>query len=161
MNIYDFSVKQTNGSDYSFSELKGKVFLIVNTASKCGFAPQFDGLEELYNKYKNSGFTVLGFPSDQFKQEPISDENMVGICKQEFGVTFPMLARVNVNGKNADPLYGFLKKQKSGLLGGSIKWNFTKFLIDAKGNVVKRYSPSTEPKAIEQDIKLLLKGMEV
>lgn len=152
MSVYDFTVRQGDGSKYDLSELRGQVALIVNTATNCGFASQFDGLERLYQDHKDAGFTVLGFPSDQFKQESVSDDDMVGICKKNFGVTFPLFSRISVNGSHADPLYSYLKKQKRGLLGGSIKWNFTKFLVDKNGNVVKRYSPSTDPSYIEADI---------
>jgi glutathione peroxidase len=156
VSVYDFSVKRGDGSLQKLADYKGTVSLIVNTATKCGFATQFDGLESLYQNYAAKGFVVLGFPSDQFKQEPVGDAEMANICQKNFGVTFPLFASIDVNGKHADPLYTFLKQHETGLLGSSIKWNFTKFLVDQNGDVIKRYSPATEPSAIEQDIVLLL-----
>lgn len=157
MEIYDISVKDINGENVSLEIYRGKVLLIVNTASKCGFTKQFDGLEELYEKYKDEGFEVLGFPCNQFKeQDPGSNSEIMNFCKLNFGVTFPMFEKIDVNGENESPLYSYLKEQKSGMFGSKIKWNFTKFLVDREGNVIKRFSPQTTPKSIEKDIEELL-----
>ena len=134
----------------------------VNTATKCGFAPQFDELQKLYETYKDQGFTVLGFPCNQFRdQEPVKDDDMEQACKINFGVTFPLLAKIDVNGADADPLYRHLKKEASGILGSSIKWNFTKFLVDRDGSVVKRFSPTTTPLKFEKRIQKLLEKAAV
>ena len=155
--IYDFKVKDTYGDDYSLDNIKGKVALIVNTASKCGFTPQFEGLEELYKDYKDKGFIILGFPSNQFgQQDPGDDEEIRGFCQLNYGVTFPMMQKIEVNGDNEDPLYTHLKDEQGGLLTGKIKWNFTKFLVDKEGNVVERYAPTTKPEDIRKDIEKLL-----
>ncbi|EJT5924454.1 glutathione peroxidase [Clostridium perfringens] len=157
MEIYDISVKDINGENVSLERYRGKVLLIVNTASKCGFTKQFDGLEELYEKYKDEGFEVLGFPCNQFKeQDPGSNSEIMNFCKLNFGVTFPMFEKIDVNGENESLLYSYLKEQKSGMFGSKIKWNFTKFLVDREGNVIKRFSPQTTPKSIEKDIEELL-----
>lgn len=157
MSIYDYTVKTADGSERSLREYEGDVVLIVNTATKCGLAPQFDGLEELYQTYKDRGFTVLGFPSNQFaNQEPGSDDEVQQACRMNFGVTFPLMAKIDVNGKDEEPLYTFLKKEQGGFLGSAIKWNFTKFLVDREGNVVKRYDPRKDPKEIAGDIERLL-----
>ncbi|MDK0636591.1 glutathione peroxidase [Clostridium perfringens] len=157
MEIYDISVKDINGENVSLERYRGKVLLIVNTASKCGFTKQFDGLEELYEKYKDEGFEVLGFPCNQFKeQDPGSNSEIMNFCKLNFGVTFPMFEKIDVNGENGSLLYSYLKEQKSGMFGSKIKWNFTKFLVDREGNVIKRFSPQTTPKSIEKDIEELL-----
>lgn len=157
MSLYDFKVKNNKGSEVSLSEYKGKVLLIVNTATGCGFTPQYDGLQDLYEKYKDSGLEILDFPCDQFgHQAPGSDEEIANFCTGRFGITFPQFSKIEVNGKNASPLYDWLKSQKSGILGKAIKWNFTKFLIDKNGNVVERFSPTVEPKNIEEKIKELL-----
>lgn len=157
MSLYDFKVKNNKGSEVSLSEYKGKVLLIVNTATGCGFTPQYDGLQDLYEKYKNSGLEILDFPCDQFgHQAPGSDEEIANFCTGRFGITFPQFSKIEVNGKNASPLYDWLKSQKSGILGKAIKWNFTKFLIDKNGNVVERFAPTVEPKNIEEKIKELL-----
>lgn len=157
MGIYDYTVKTADGSERSLQEFEGDVVLIVNTATKCGLAPQFDGLEALYQQYKERGFTVLGFPSNQFaNQEPGSDDEVQQACRINFGVTFPLMAKIDVNGKNEDPLYTFLKKEQGGFMGSAIKWNFTKFLVDREGNVVKRYDPKKDPKEIAGDIERLL-----
>ncbi|HLU36763.1 MAG TPA: glutathione peroxidase [Thermomicrobiales bacterium] len=157
MSVYDYTVKTADGSERSLREYEGDVVLIVNTATKCGLAPQFDGLEELYQTYKDRGFTVLGFPSNQFaNQEPGSDDEVQQACRMNFGVTFPLMAKIDVNGKDEDPLYTFLKKEQGGFLGSAIKWNFTKFLVDREGNVVKRYDPRKDPKEIAGDIERLL-----
>lgn len=157
MSVYDFSVTTMRGESKPLADYKGQVLLIVNTASKCGFAPQFNELEELYEKYKERGFTVLGFPSNQFReQEPGSNDEVEQTCKLNFGVTFPLMAKIDVNGPQADPLYTYLKQERGGLFGSAIKWNFTKFLIDSEGNVVKRYSPTTKPLSFEKKIAELL-----
>lgn len=155
--IYDYTVKDTFGDDYSLENIKGKVALIVNTASKCGFTPQFEGLEELYQEYKDDGFIILGFPSNQFgKQDPGTNEEIRDFCQINYGVSFPMMEKIDVNGDNEDPLYTYLKDEQGGVLSGKIKWNFTKFLIDRDGNVVDRYAPTTKPEDIKEDIEKLL-----
>jgi glutathione peroxidase len=152
-SIYDFIVKDAQGQDVALSEYKGQTILIVNVASKCGFTPQYEGLEELYRTYQDKGLVVLGFPSNQFAgQEPGSNEEIQQFCSLTYGVTFPVLAKVDVNGENEDPLYTYLKQEQGGVLGSKIKWNFTKFLIDKEGHVVKRYAPNTVPKKIEKDL---------
>lgn len=139
------------------SEYKGKVVLIVNTASKCGFTKQYEGLEELYEKYKDQGFVILGFPCNQFgAQEPGGNAEIKNFCTSTFCVTFPMMSKIDVNGDDADPLYKFLKKEKGGILGDDIKWNFTKFLIDREGNVVDRFASQKTPKALEKEVEKLL-----
>lgn len=157
MTIYDFSVKRMNGETQSLADYKDKVLLIVNTASHCGLAPQFTGLEELHQKYHDKGLVVLGFPCGQFAdQEEATDEGIIGICKENYGVTFDMFAKIDVNGKHADPLFTYLKKEQGGMLGNSIKWNFTKFLVNREGAVVKRYAPTDVPEKMEADIEGLL-----
>lgn len=157
MSVYDFTVKDSAGHDVSLADYKGKVLLIVNTASKCGFTPQFDGLEKLYEAYKDQGLEILGFPCNQFKnQDPGTNEEIESFCKLNYGVTFKMFAKIDVNGADADPLYKYLTKEKGGLFGGAIKWNFTKFLIDRDGNVVERFAPATEPEKMTKDIEKLL-----
>lgn len=155
--FYDYKVKNISGEDVSMSEYKGKVVLIVNTASKCGFTKQYEGLEELYEKYKDQGFVILGFPCNQFDaQEPGGNEEIKNFCTSTFSVTFPMMSKIDVNGDDADPLYKFLKKEKGGILGDDIKWNFTKFLIDREGNVVDRFASQKTPKALEKEVEKLL-----
>lgn len=155
--FYDYKVKSISGEDVSMSEYKGKVVLIVNTASKCGFTKQYEGLEELYEKYKDQGFVILGFPCNQFgAQEPGDNEEIKNFCTSTFSVTFPMMSKIDVNGDDADPLYKFLKKEKGGILGDEIKWNFTKFLIDREGNVVDRFASQKTPKALEKEVEKLL-----
>ncbi len=157
MKIYDFKVKDINGKEVSMSEFKGKVMLIVNTATGCGFTPQYEGLEELYDKYKDKGLEILDFPCNQFGgQAPGSDDEIADFCKLNFNVSFRQFSKIEVNGDNADPLYKYLKSQKGGVMGSKIKWNFTKFLVDKKGNVVDRFSPMTKPEKLESDIKELL-----
>ncbi len=151
--IYDFIVKGNTGLDIDLEQYRGKVLLIVNTASKCGFTPQYKGLEDLYQKYKDKGLVILGFPCNQFAhQEPASDNEIASFCELNFGVTFPLMQKVDVNGKQASPVYQFLKKKAGGFLFSRIKWNFTKFLIDRDGQTVKRFSPLTKPESIESDI---------
>lgn len=158
--IYDFSAKTITGSEQSLAEYKGKVVLIVNTASKCGFTPQYAGLESLYEKYKDQGFVVLGFPCNQFgAQEPGSESEIAQFCQVNYGVKFPMFGKIEVNGDNAHPLYKFLTSAKPGILGiEAIKWNFTKFLVDKEGNPVKRYAPNAKPEEIAEDIEKLLQA---
>lgn len=151
--VYDFNVKKADGSEKSLRDYEGKTLLIVNTASKCGFTPQFEGLQKLYEKYKEQGLEILGFPCDQFnKQEFDHIEETLQFCQRNYGVTFLIFAKIDVNGENEQPLYTFLKEQKSGILLKNIKWNFTKFLVDTNGLVVDRYSPTTEPSRLEDDI---------
>ena len=158
-NFYDFNVQNIRGEEVSMSAYKNKVILVVNVASKCGYTPQYEGLETLYKSYNKQGLEILGFPCNQFRdQEPGTAKEIQNFCKINYGVTFPLFAKIDVNGDNTDPLYVYLKKQAPGFLGTeSIKWNFTKFLIDKKGNVVKRYGSSTKPAEITDDIKILLK----
>ena len=159
--IYKFSAPLLDGRLVSLSEFRGRVLLIVNTASQCGFTPRYAGLEQLYRAYKSRGFEVLGFPSNQFgSQEPGTAAEIGAFCEKNFGVSFPMFTKIDVNGPQAHPLYRFLRKEKPGLLGflglGSIKWNFTKFLVDRDGMVVGRYGSTTNPKALAGKIELLL-----
>ena len=157
-SVFDFTCKTAGGADRPLDEFKGKVVLVVNTASKCGFTPQFEGLETMYEKYKDQGLEILGFPCNQFgKQDPGSNDEIQEFCQLNYGVSFPMFGKIEVNGRGTDPLYQHLKHEAPGALGTrAIKWNFTKFLIDTEGNVVKRYAPTVKPKAIEKDIKKLL-----
>ena len=159
MSIYDFNVKTIDGQEISMSKYKGKVVLIVNVASKCGFTSQYEGLEKLFEKYKNENFMVLGFPSNQFaNQEPESNEKIKEFCSLTYDVKFDMFSKVDVNGENEAPIYKFLKSNQKGILGSeNIKWNFTKFLVDKNGNIVDRFAPTTSPEAIEKDIIKLLK----
>ncbi|ODT00905.1 MAG: glutathione peroxidase [Erythrobacter sp. SCN 62-14] len=156
--IADFTVTTNRGEELKLADKLGKVLLIVNTASKCGFTPQYDGLEKLYQQFKDSDFEVLGFPCNQFGgQEPGSADEIAQFCKVNFGVTFPLMAKVEVNGDKASPLFDWMKKEAKGLMGTTaIKWNFTKFLIDREGNVVKRYAPQDTPAAIAKDIAKLI-----
>lgn len=158
MGIYQHNVTLNNGQATTLEAYKGKVLLIVNTASKCGFTPQYEGLEALYKKHKESGLEILGFPCDQFgHQEPGSDDDIAQFCTMNFGVTFPLFKKTEVNGPNANPLFVELKDKAPGLLGSKrIKWNFTKFLINAEGKVLKRYAPTAKPSDIEKDIVKLL-----
>ena len=157
MSIYDYKVTDKDGSEVSMREYEGKVLLIVNTATGCGFTPQFDGLQDLYEKYQGKGFEILDFPCNQFgNQAPGSDEEITDFCNSRYGITFKQFAKIDVNGANEIPLYKYLKKQQSGMLGSMIKWNFTKFLVDREGNVVERFAPTKEPKAIEDKIEELL-----
>jgi glutathione peroxidase len=156
-SLYDLTATLNNGQEKPLADYKGKVLLIVNTASKCGFTPQYKGLEEMYQKCKESGLEILAFPCDQFgHQEPGSDEEIRSFCEMNFGVTFPIFKKIEVNGQNAHPVYRFLKEKAPGLLGRSIRWNFTKFLVDRQGRVVKRFAPSTPPQKIDSQVTELL-----
>ena len=158
MNFYDFSAKKINGEEVKMEKYKGKVVLIVNTASKCGFTPQFKELEELYKEYKDKGLEILGFPCNQFAhQDPGNNETINEFCTLNYGVTFTMFEKIDVNGDNAHPLYKYLKNEAKGLLGSKIKWNFTKFLVDSNGKVIKRYGSTVKPLSIKSDIEDLLK----
>jgi glutathione peroxidase len=158
-SFYGLSAQTPAGKTVNFEDYKGKVVLVVNTATKCGLAPQFDGLEKLHQKYKDQGLTVIGFPCDQFaNQEPVKDADMEQVCKVNFGVTFPLLAKIDVNGVNTHPVYRYLKGKSKGLFGKDIKWNFTKFLVTKDGRGVVRFAPTTEPATIEKDIVKALKG---
>lgn len=156
-NFYSLSAKDIKGNTVSLSDFKGQVVLIVNTATQCGLAPQFEGLEQLHNKYKDKGLAVLGFPSNQFlNQEPGSNDETATACQVNFGVTFKLFGKIDVNGPNTDPVFQYLKKELPGFLTNKIKWNFTKFLIDRNGKPYKRYAPITKPEQIEKDILKLL-----
>ncbi len=155
----EFSAKAIDGSTASLGDYAGRVLLVVNTASKCGFTPQYSGLEELQKKYAGQGFDVLGFPCDQFgHQEPGDEAEIASFCSTKYDVSFPMFAKVEVNGANAHPLWAWLKSEKSGFLGGAIKWNFTKFLIGRDGRVLERFPPTTTPSAIAPKIEAALKA---
>ena len=154
MAIYDFSVKAQDGSDVSLKDYEGKVLLIVNTATGCGFTPQYDGLQDLYEKYQKDGFEILDFPCNQFAgQAPGSDEEIHSFCTGRFGITFPQFAKIDVNGKNESPLYTFLKKEQKGRMGSNIKWNFTKFLVARDGTVINRFAPTDKPEKIDEFVK--------
>ena len=154
-SIYDFSMTLANGQEQALAEFKGKVLLIVNTASKCGFTPQYDGLQKLQDQYADKGFSVLAFPCDQFgKQEPGSDEEIMSFCTTKFNVNFPVFSKIEVNGDNAAPIYQVMKSSAKGIFGSEgIKWNFTKFLVNAEGEIIKRYAPTTKPEVIATDIE--------
>ncbi|MCZ0755122.1 glutathione peroxidase [Anoxybacillus sp. J5B_2022] len=158
MSIYDFTVKTIQGDEKTLTEYKGKVLLIVNTASKCGFTPQYKELQELYEQYRDKGFVVLGFPCNQFgHQEPGTEEEIAQFCELNYGVTFPMFAKVDVNGEHAHPLFVYLTEKAPGVFGTkTIKWNFTKFLVDRNGNVVERFAPQTRPSELKKEIEKLL-----
>ncbi|WP_151733001.1 glutathione peroxidase ['Paenibacillus yunnanensis' Narsing Rao et al. 2020] len=158
MSVYDFEATTLRGEQESLSKYKGKVLLVVNTASKCGFTPQYKGLQEVYNKFKDRGFEVLGFPSNQFAgQEPGDSEEIAEFCELNYGVSFPMYDKVDVKGDNAHPLFKYLTREAPGVLGSkSVKWNFTKFLVDQNGRVLKRFAPQTTPEQIESEIDKLL-----
>ncbi len=157
--IYDFKVNTIDGKETTLEQYKGKVMLIVNVASKCGYTPQYAGLETLYKKYKEQGLVVLGFPCNQFSsQEPGSEAEIQNFCRVNFGVTFPMFSKINVNGDDTHPLYHYLKSEQPGILGTeTIKWNFTKFLVDKEGKVIERFGSSTKPISLEEEIESLLK----
>ena len=157
MSLYDLTVNDREGNPVSMKEYEGKVLLIVNTATGCGFTPQYTGLEALYDRFRSRGFAVLDFPCNQFAgQAPGTDAEIHQFCTLNFGTTFPRFAKVDVNGENESPLYTYLKQEKGGLLGSAIKWNFTKFLIDREGNVVKRFAPMDAPEKLADDIEALL-----
>ncbi|WP_419255286.1 glutathione peroxidase [Caulobacter sp. ErkDOM-YI] len=158
MSVYDYSASTLDGQDVSLADYRGQVLLIVNTASKCGFTPQYEGLEAVYRDYKDRGLTVLGFPCNQFgAQEPGNAEEIASFCSLTYDVTFPMLAKIDVNGPSAHPLYAFLKKEQKGVLGTEgIKWNFTKFLIGRDGEVVERFAPTTKPEDLKVAVEALL-----
>jgi glutathione peroxidase len=158
MSIEHFSVQTIRGEEKSMAGYKGNVLLIVNTASKCGFTPQYKELQEMYDEYKDKGFEILGFPCNQFgRQEPGTESEIEQFCELNYGVTFPMFAKVDVNGANAHPLFVYLKEKAPGLFGTkAIKWNFTKFLVDRNGNVVRRFAPQTKPSELKEEIEKLL-----
>lgn len=155
--IYDFKALTTNGKELDFDQFRGKVLLIVNTASKCGFTPQFAGLEELNQRYKDKGLVVIGFPCNQFaSQDPGSDEEISNFCQINYGVTFQMMKKIDVNGKNADPIFQFLKDRSKNIFSDDIKWNFTKFLVASDGITVRRYAPTVKPNRMRKDIEEML-----
>jgi glutathione peroxidase len=155
--IHDFTARTIDGVDQPLSDYKGKALLVTNVASKCGFTPQYAGLENLYEQFRDRGLVVLGFPCDQFgHQEPGNEDEIKQFCSLNYGVTFPMFAKIDVNGDNAHPLYKWLRTEKRGMLGNRIKWNFTKFLVDRDGNVVKRYGSATKPEKLAADIEKVL-----
>lgn len=157
MTVYNFAVKQTDGSEKALADYQGKVLLIVNTATGCGFTPQYEGLQKLYEAYQDSGFEVLDFPCNQFKnQAPGTNEEIAEFCQLKYHTTFQTFGKIDVNGENEAPLYSYLKSAQGGLLNKAIKWNFTKFLVDREGNVVKRYASQTKPEAIADEIEALL-----
>jgi len=158
MSIYDFSVKNISGLETKLDTYRGKTLLIVNVASRCGFTPQYEGLEKLYRKYQSQGLIVLGFPCNQFgSQEPGSESDIKNFCETNYQVTFPLFSKIDVNGPEAHPLYNYLKKANPGILGTeAIKWNFTKFLVDKKGNVIKRFAPVEKPESLEKEVCAIL-----
>ena len=157
MSIYDYKANDAQGQEIALSDYRGKVLLIVNTATGCGFTPQYDGLQDLYEAYQAQGFEILDFPCNQFgHQAPGTEEEIVSFCTGRFGITFKQFAKIEVNGKNEHPLYTYLKSQQGGALGKKIKWNFTKFLVDRDGNVVDRFAPTVTPAQMEARIKELL-----
>ena len=154
MSVYDYSAKTILGEEKSLGDYEGKVLLIVNTASECGFTPQFEGLQKLYEAYKDQGLEILGFPCNQFgKQDPGSDEDISHFCELNYGVTFQMFSKVDVKGDNAHPLFVYLTKEAKGMLTKEIKWNFTKFLVDKEGEVIDRFAPQTKPESLKKDIE--------
>lgn len=156
-NIYQFQAELLDGQEQSLAVYEGKVLLIVNTASKCGFTPQFTGLEKLYQKYKDQGLVILGFPCNQFGgQDPGSNEQIGAFCQKNYGVSFPMFAKVDVKGAGAHPIFRYLTNNSKGVLGSGIKWNFSKFLIGRDGKVINRYAPTTKPESLEEDIEKAL-----
>lgn len=157
MSVYDFTMKDAKGNDVSLSDYKGKVLLIVNTATGCGFTPQYEGLQDLYDKYQEKGLEILDFPCNQFgNQAPGTEDEIVSFCSLNYGVTFKQFAKICVNGDDEAPLYTYLKSQQGGFMGSKIKWNFTKFLVDRQGNVIDRFAPTVTPEKIEDKIKELL-----
>ena len=156
-DIYSFTAKSLSGDDVPLRQFEGQVLLIVNTASKCGFTPQYEGLEALHRELSPRGFAVLGFPCNQFgSQEPGNAKEIAEFCESKYDVSFPMFEKIDVNGSNAHPLYNYLKREKTGLLGSSIKWNFTKFLVDRSGKVVARHAPTMTPQGLKREIEALL-----
>lgn len=157
MSIYDFKATTIQGEEKSLADYKGKPVLIVNTASECGFTPQFEGLQKLYDEYKDQGLEILGFPCNQFgKQDPGEDEDIEEFCQINYGVTFQMFSKIDVNGENAHPLFAYLTDEAKGILTKQIKWNFTKFLVDKEGQVVKRFAPQTKPEDIKKELEEVL-----
>ncbi|WP_368250576.1 glutathione peroxidase [Enterococcus sp. 2201sp1_2201st1_B8_2201SCRN_220225] len=157
MSIYEYTVKDAKGQDVSLADYEGKVLLVVNTATGCGFTPQYEGLEKLYKKHQGAGFEILDFPCNQFgHQAPGSNEEIQEFCQLNYQTTFKTFGKIEVNGDGANPLYNFLKKEKGGLVGLAIKWNFTKFLVDREGNVVKRFAPTTTPEQLEKELIAVL-----
>lgn len=157
MSIYEIKVKEQDGTEVSLKTYQGKVLLIVNTATGCGFTPQYDGLQDLYEKYQDKGLEILDFPCNQFgHQAPGSDEEITDFCQSRYGVTFKQFKKIDVNGKKEEPLYTYLKQQKNGVFSSNIKWNFTKFLVDREGNVVERFAPTVKPEQIDAKIAELL-----
>lgn len=157
MSIYDFKVKGIEGEEVNLADYKGKVLLVVNTATGCGFTPQYEGLQDLYEKYQAQGLEILDFPCNQFGgQAPGTEEEIVDFCQSRYGVTFPQFSKVKVNGEGEEPLFTYLKKQQGGVMGSKIKWNFTKFLVDRNGNVIDRFAPTVTPEKIETKIKAVL-----
>ncbi len=155
--IYDFKAVASNGKEIDFKEFEGKVLLIINTASKCGFTPQFDGLEKLNEKYRDRGLVCIGFPCNQFaNQDPGSDSEIEGFCRMNYGVTFQIMKKVDVNGKNAHPIFKYLRSQTKGFLGDKVKWNFTKFLVSRDGKTIKRFAPTVVPEKLEGEIEKML-----
>ena len=155
--VYDFTAKSLAGDDVPLKQFEGQVLLIVNTASNCGFTPQYEGLEALHRELSPRGFAVLGFPCNQFgSQEPGNAKQIAEFCESKYDVSFPMFEKIDVNGSNAHPLYNYLKREKTGLLGSSIKWNFTKFLVDRSGKVVARHAPTITPQGLKREIEALL-----
>ncbi|WP_340537813.1 glutathione peroxidase [Nocardioides sp. GXZ039] len=155
--LQDFSTTSLDGRTVDLTEYAGKVVLVVNTASECGLTPQYEGLQELYDRYADQGLVVLGFPCDQFGHQEPGDEAQIGaFCQKNYGVTFPMMSKIEVNGDDADPIYRWLKSEKGGLFGGAIKWNFTKYLVGRDGHVIDRYAPTTKPEALTDDIEQAL-----
>lgn len=158
-NFHQFEAKSLKGENISMEAYKGKYVLVVNTASKCGLTPQYEGLESLYEKYKDKGLVILGFPCNQFaNQEPGDEKSIAEGCLINYGVTFPMFSKIDVNGETAHPIYKYLKSELGGTLGSKIKWNFTKFLVDREGNPVKRFAPTTKPEKIEKYLQSILKN---
>ncbi len=157
MSFYDFRAKTPDGKELPMAEFKGKVVLVVNTATRCGFAPQFNGLQDLHEKYADKGLVVIGFPCNQFRnQEPETNESMIQYCQKNHGVTFLLTQKIDVNGELTHPIFKYLKQELGGTFGSKIKWNFTKFLIDREGKPIKRYAPMTKPKNLEKEIVRLL-----
>lgn len=155
--IYDFKAVASNGKEIDFKEFEGKVLLIINTASKCGFTPQFDGLEKLNEKYRDRGLVCIGFPCNQFaNQDPGSDSEIEGFCRMNYGVTFQIMKKVDVNGKEAHPIFKYLRSQTKGFLGDRVKWNFTKFLVSRDGKTIKRFAPTVVPEKLEGEIEKML-----